>query len=95
MDNPARRMKQPSCAETRHDCLCRTGMSEKCFRVNKVWEPCAMTLFPDNDTSVKRSQRWWCESNVSLFPKATCRINLLNCFYGFLNGIMQAGMIQC
>jgi len=21
MDNPARRMKQPSCAETRHDCL--------------------------------------------------------------------------
>ncbi len=32
-------------------------MNEKCFRVNEVWEPCAMTLFPDNDTSVKQSQR--------------------------------------
>jgi len=31
----------------------RTGGSDKCFTVNKVWEPCAMTLFSDNDTSVK------------------------------------------
>ncbi len=34
----------------------RKGGSGKCFTVNKEWEPCAMTLFPDNDTSAKRSK---------------------------------------
>ena len=48
--------------------------SDKCFTVNKVREPCAMTLFPDNDTSVKRSKDDGAIPMWAFLPKATCRI---------------------